>query len=424
MRALLGAQMVNVLGGLLVGILLAREVGVSGQGIIQVTVMIPPLLAMIFSVGGSGTVTYLRSQSVARDAIMGWIYGLSGVVLGASVLVMAGWPGLFKAAHEAHVPNWLLMAGALAASAQTLSSGVSAVLVAEHHARRVMFVTLVPRLTVMVGLIGLLIVGRLRLPNILAWYWASSVLSAFASLLMVGELRGRWDGAVWSRAVRYGLRGHWGNLSQFLNYRVALLLIGWTQPARAAGWYWLALTLSELLWYGPQAAAGAWLPQVASGTGSTADAVKLVRTVGWVSVVLAGIGGLVAILVIPWVWGNAFDPAVGLLWALIPGVAVFAWAKVLASDIAGRGHPEWGSVSSVFGIVFVAGLGWWVLSVGGIGALALLQSAGYGISTAVLVWAFLRCDRTLRVRDLFRWSPKEWLIVLGVRHDVSPEGTP
>jgi len=37
----------------------------------------------------------------------------------------------------------------------------------------------------------------------------------------------------------------------------------------------------------------------------------------------------------------------------------------------------------------------------GIGALALLQSAGYGISTAVLVWAFLRCDRTLRVRDLF-----------------------
>ncbi|MDA8192859.1 MAG: hypothetical protein M0Z53_02500 [Thermaerobacter sp.] len=411
---LLAAQLANLAGGLLVGVALSHALGAGGQGLVQVTVLVPQALALAGAIGGSATLTYFRSQGRSRPAVLGWLYVLAAAVAVLAWALIAGVPGLFAAARAAGMAPGVLQAGALAAGAQTLANGVSAVAIAEQRASAVMVVTTVPRLIVMLGLATGWLVHQLTPAQVVPLYWLAAGLSALAGLVVLGPPRApAWNPDLWRAAAGYGLRGHWGNVAQLLNYRVGLWLLGLTGATARAGWYWLALTLSELLWYVPQAAAGAWLPRVGQGRVGSRDTVALARTLGWLSMALALTGGALAWGLLPVIWGRGFRPALGPLWELLPGTALFAWAKILASDLAGRNRPEWGTAASLTGAASLVLTGWMGLAACGIGGLAAAQSFSYAVTTAVLAVGFRRVHPDVTWLDMMRFSPREWLRFVG-----------
>ena len=127
-----------------------------------------------------------------------------------------------------------------------------------------------------------------------------------------------------------------------LNYKVDIVILERLVPKDDIGQYTLGVNLAELLWQLPSAlgivvfsrSANAKDPKV-----FTQSVVKLLRITLIVAVVGALGLGLVANFFIPFVYGEAFRPSVGVLRLLLPGIVAFSLFKVLNVDLAGRGRP-------------------------------------------------------------------------------------
>lgn len=402
-------QTVNLAGALVIGVVLARVLGPSGQGLVQVTVLVPATLTLILSVGGGATLTYLASRTDDLAGLLGWLLALAaaGALLSAAVLQTV--PGMFRAARLAGISPELLGAGALAVAGQIAANGISAIALARHRLRTVFTVSVLPRLVVLGGIGAGALGGGLRPSAVIGLYWIGSVGAGILGMVALKPAgRVRWHPAIVRQALGYGMRGHLGNIAQFLNYRISLFLVGLWGHTGQAGLYWLALTLAEFLWYMPQAVAGSWLPRAAAGSIAARDTVVTARVLGWTGVILGAAGGLLARILIPVIWGSRFSPAVPILWGLLPGAMIFTWSKVLAADLAGRGSPQWGTAASLTGLGILVGAGRVGLGQGALEGLALAQSLSYLVTTALLVEGFRRRHPEIRWQEIFRIRPSEW----------------
>lgn len=389
----LAAQVVNLTLGLAVGVGVARLFGPSGQGVLALTFLPLQMLVLALGVGGGATVTYLVRRGRCEGAVLAWVGALAGALglLGAIVLAtpVARWfPHSAMSATPA-LFGWT--------PATVLNGAFSSFWLAYAASRRYFLVAVASRVVQVLGLVLLWALGRPSLATLIALMavapWAG-VLLGMPWLRLSGV---RWNPPVVREALGYGIRGHFGNVSQFVNYRLTLYLTG-LYAASAAGQFWLALNLSELLWYLPSATASVWMPKVAAGESEPEETVAWASSLGWMNI---GLGLLMAVaspLLIPLLYGPQFAPAVAMVWTLLPGTVVFTWSKVLAADLAGRGHPEWGTWSSLAGLAVLAGAAPLVWHLGPQG-LSGVQSASYLVSTAVMWRGF---------RKVNRWSGEVW----------------
>lgn len=403
-------QVGNLLAAIAFGIFLARHIGAEGQGTVQVAFFLPTVLALASAVGGGATLTYLAGRGVDHGALLGWLYGLALATLAVGVLSVYGLKDLFRPALAAGLSWNVVRWSFLFLPMQTLANGFSALFLADNRMYRVALMALLPRMAQLAAVIVALFFNILTVPLVFWLYVLAPGVPALLGLFFgYGRIRPVRQFTVWKRALGYGLRGHLGNVAQFLNYRVGLYLLGSLTTVRHAGWYWLSVTLSELLWLLPQAVAGSWLPRVARGQVQAKQTASMVRVLGWLTVGLAVIGGILAIAVVPAVWGLRFRPAVGILWGLLPGVALFTWSKVLAADLSGHGHPGWNTGASLAGLTILLLSGLIGIRWGGATGMAIAQSLAYATTTAVTIWGFIRIHgNTVAFPALFRVSPAEW----------------
>jgi O-antigen/teichoic acid export membrane protein len=188
----------------------------------------------------------------------------------------------------------------------------------------------------------------------LAWVAAESV-RAFAYLGQAArgvELR-RPDARLLLEAVRFGTRAWVGGLARFLNFRTDQLLLGFMASEAALGVYAVAVNASEVLLYLPAATATALLP-VAARTEPGRRADQALRAFRGAAVV-TGAGALVAALagpvLLPLVFGAAFEPAVvPFLW-LLPGAVGFAAIAVFSNALVGASAPGLSSLGPLVALV-------------------------------------------------------------------------
>lgn len=408
---LFATQVAGVLVALAVGVLLSRHLGAHGQGLYQLTILVPVALTLMVAIGGSAAPSFLVARGESIPDIVGWILVLAaGSTLLAATLLTAFpvlWPQLVREAIAAHLRLWLLGYVPL----QIVANGAVAILVAQNQMVQVFWAGIAPRLGQLAALLAFTAYHGLTVFTAAMVY----VLMPLVAITIVAKtLRGqampRYRGAVIRQALSFGIRGHLGNVAQFLNYRLGLYFTGLMLMPRQVGFYWLAVTVSELLWYGPGALAGVLLPRVAKGMKSGRDTALLANLAGWASWLAASAMALVAPWLVPAIWGKPFAGAVPILWVLLPGAAVFAWSKILSGDLAGQGYPQWGTWSSL------AGFG--VLLLGGLAAvanrqviwMASAQSASYAVATGVMIWGFLRIHSAegMGWQALFVPRVREW----------------
>jgi O-antigen/teichoic acid export membrane protein len=145
-----------------------------------------------------------------------------------------------------------------------------------------------------------------------------------------------------------GLRGHVGNVVQTFNYRLDAFLVQGFLGLGAVGLYQTGVLLAETVWYLPNAIGAALLPQIAAtGERDTTPRVArhtlLLTTIGAVSLIVVVWPALA--LVRP-VYLGAVPPMV----ILLLGVVALSLHKILASDLSGRGLPEYPSITSALAL--------------------------------------------------------------------------
>lgn len=180
--------------------------------------------------------------------------------------------------------------------------------------------------------------------------------------------------------VRFGLRGYFANLAQFVTYRLDSFFVSYFLGMTALGLYAAAYTAAEMFFYLPSCLATVVFPATAASSIAEANwrTARLCRLT--FAVVLLGsiIGATVAPWLYPAILGPRFTYSVVLFWALLPGIVMLAGTKIITADLLGRGFPQYASRGSLGGMVAIVVLDAWLIPEYGLIAAALSSSIVYG----------------------------------------------
>jgi O-antigen/teichoic acid export membrane protein len=156
------------------------------------------------------------------------------------------------------------------------------------------------------------------------------------------------------RATRFGFPVYMSQALQVLNNRLDLFLVIGFAGAAAGGRYGVALSLTAALLLVPRAVSMVLMPRLAQRSGGVdAEAGRRLterRAIRHVVILttLAGLGLLLfLVLLVPLLYGSAFEQTVTLGLILVPGAAALGLAETLSASVVARGHNQCARVVAV-----------------------------------------------------------------------------
>jgi O-antigen/teichoic acid export membrane protein len=152
----------------------------------------------------------------------------------------------------------------------------------------------------------------------------------------------------------YGVRVHPANVLGYLGYRLDVFLVDGYKGAAAVGLYGAGVVIAEGLWMPSQAVSTALFPTIAAETSESARrsiTPFVARSTLWLTAILGGILVLAAGPVVELLYSSRFSASAAVVRILVPGIVLFAAARVLLNDIAARGRPLVNSVIAAGSVV-------------------------------------------------------------------------
>lgn len=412
------------LSALVTGPILARALDPDGRGELAAVLAPVGLAALLLTFGLPESIAFhvARRRIRRRDAVrIGLALGaVTGLIAAVAVALLTP---LILRRH----PDGEGLLIALAATLPLLMAVATLRYVAQGSDRfdlvnRERWVAVVSRLLLIVALAA---AGALTVTNA-AWVTQGTTLLATAMLLPIAVTRGRRRsapdhppelpapspaaaGTTARMLLVYGVRGWVATLGALVVLRLDQVLVAPFAGTRELGYYAVAVSVAELPAIALLAAREVMLSSTAGRTDPALMA-RTVRTVIAVALPVCVVGVLVAPVVVPLLFGSAFDPAVPmaqiLLLAAVPGGIGF----ILAAALLGLERPRLASASqAAAAIVLIVGLALFVPSGGAmaaawVGLVARLTAMGLAAACLVRVtglgWKALLVPRPADVREL------------------------
>jgi O-antigen/teichoic acid export membrane protein len=157
----------------------------------------------------------------------------------------------------------------------------------------------------------------------------------------------------------------------------------------SVGYYVVAASVAELIWYLPNAFGFVLFPKTASS--DPEEARRFTPKVARLSVFITAVAAfglfLVSRVLITVLYTEEYLPSLYPLWILLPGAVVLSYSKVLFADLGGRGKPYYGTFASLISLGVTLGLDLLLIPRWGIVGAALASSLAYATNaTAALVF--------------------------------------
>lgn len=395
------SQIVSTVAGAGALVIAGRTLGVEGQGLYALALVVPYLGQLLFNAGlgianlhfiasgraePAGIVENTMVLTLASTAI-GALVAAALVTTGAADVILPEVSGRMIAIAFVSLP-FLLLRGSL-----------SGVLRGMHDVRTVVLVEALERVLNLVVLAGCAVVGILTVELALTAAVVASAVSAAAILRTTAQrvpearlLRARLHRPLARSTLRMAMPVYLGNAIQYLNYRLDLVFVGALAGVVGVGLYSVSYRIAEMLLIVPNAIGFVHVSRAASDVEMRLQASSI--RLFWASASLvAGASAVVALVARPaitLVFGADYEGAVTPLILLLPGIIALAAGGVLTNDLAGRGraaYNAWGSAGAL--VVTVVLDVWLVPDHGAVGA-AIASTVAYSISLAVGVFGFVR----------------------------------
>ena len=197
-------------------------------------------------------------------------------------------------------------------------------------------------------------------------------------------------------STKYGLKAYFGNLTQFLNYRLDMLLVAAFLTPSSVGFYSIAVGIAERLWMLPGAIATVLFPRISSLKDTEANNLtpRIARHTFLIIFIFSLILALIAKPLIKILFGSVFLPSVMPLIILLPGIIALGGCKILTADLAGRGKPQFGTYAAFASLVVNIPLNLWLIPKWGISGAAFASSTAYITATLMVMVAFVKISNT------------------------------
>ena len=153
-------------------------------------------------------------------------------------------------------------------------------------------------------------------------------------------------------ALGFGLRGQIGNVFQFLGVRLDVLLVPALLDLRAAGVYYVAVRVSDVVGQAATAAASLIFPRVAAlaDRRSTALTERVTRMTLWLVAAAALVLALSGELILRVFFGVEYVGGAVVLPILLVAVIPISTGRIIAADLKGRGRPELVSIAALVAV--------------------------------------------------------------------------
>ena len=385
----LGGKAAGLLFGLLIVVLIARELGPTRQGVFAVGFS---LSLMLIHLGGLGLTTanpYFvarepgrRPRIAANSLWLALALGLGLMAVGLALKLVA--PGILEGLTWGQLLTALAgVPGALAALfLQSILLGEGRI-VAYNAVEVAQFGLTLVALAAGFWLLDFGVTGALAVVSV------SRCATALGYLAVLRQWPGRLDTALVRRMLAYGFRAYIAIVASFLVIRLDLLLVNGYLGSRQAGLYSVAATVADGMYVLPMVVGLNLFPRVAR-SGQSRETAEVFRSVAvlYLLVCLATIP--IAGPGIRLFFGGSFAWSVSLYYWLLPGIYCLGMLTILAHHFAGRGYPTEAAVVWFVGlavnlalnVAFLPGRGAWVAS--------LSSSIAYAVLLALHMRLFAR----------------------------------
>lgn len=357
-------------------LILAYQLGPSGQGTVSLAAVISTIGSSIAGVGLPTAALREGATPAERPELyrIVWTHvslvSLAGLAI-AGLIVLAGSTDL------------ALLLGVVAVAGVLVERLVASCALAEERETSFIMIAIAPALVNLIGVVALLTINRLDVTTALWAFFAANVaVPILLTLVVMRWLRPAYRADFWrSPMYALGFKLFPGDVAQITNYRFDQLLIAAWLPRDALGLYSIAVSASEVGAVPGQAAANVLLPRARRDHRIGERVVFRLASAG---------GAAVLITVAPFVLGVEFvlteyhDSLTAFL-VLLPAGAAMAANKILAAFIVARRDPWISSRIALWSSALIVALDLALIPAFGIVGAAAASSIVYGFATAVFV---------------------------------------
>jgi O-antigen/teichoic acid export membrane protein len=418
----LASRLVVFVLSLAAGVVLARTLGPGGRGEYSLVLLGPSLVVLVANLGVSNALTYhLARRTFQIDHLIGQVISLALILGGTAAVGLIVVVALFGKVLLPGVPFNLVVIAALSVPLAlffyftlSFSQGLE-----KFTAFNSLY--LVNAAALLAFLVPMFWArGNVTLA-VAAWSlsWVPTAVLGVAFLARWGRLNIRLDPAISKSLLRFGLVGYVSYLTYYLNIRLDTFLVNIFANATQVGYYAVAVSLAETIWYISSSASTVLIPRVAAGSSTDSDeATGRVSRVVLATTLLAGIAlALIAPLLVRVLFGPAFQPTVIGVWLLLPGIVALGNARVLSGYLLGRNRQVVDLIASLVGLVATVILDLVLIPRYGFAGAAVASSIAYAITLAVdLRWVVH--NSTLSVTDLLLPTRADLELIVRRMHDV------
>jgi len=380
---------------LVTGILLARMLSLEDRGLYSLVALVMSILFLAGNFGlSTSTVYYAAKKETNRGKLLANSFIASLVLpLALGVLFFLAAP-LFSKFLSGMSDKYLLLSLS-ALPFYFFYIMFTGLLLGTNRIKEYNFVRMFESVALLVFVfIALYLIGAGLRGAVLGW-WLSVFFAGLLSVILVFskvKFKLKFYPVEFKKTLKYGFKSYFANLSQFFNYRLDMFLVSLFTGWAGVGVYAVAVSLGEILWFLPNSVASLLLPKTsATSVKERNNFTPVVSRISFTITVLISIllfafsGPLVKLL-----FGAKFIPSIVPLLILIPGTLIFSLQTILASDIAGRGKPEYNTYISFGGLLITIVLDLVLIPAYGVSGAAWASTVSYIASTAATIVIFLK----------------------------------
>ncbi len=391
-----GAAVLQILAAglqFLAGVLVARGLGSDGKGIQALVVLIPDMARAVAHMGfGTASTRQIVKEPHHSGKIVANLLLFAAVVGSLFCLAMwAGFPWLesFVLAEGSEsidaVGDGVTTAVALAILALPLLMLEGYLGGALVGSRAILAANVVK--VIQTGSFALMVPlffhfqGTTVTAAVKAWVLSFAISDAVAlfALLLVIRGRRRPDLSLAQKAFGFGIKTLPTSISVYLLFRIDVALVRAWRTAEEVGVYSIAASLAMLFQIVGFSVERALVPRLMSKGGDETAVLTPIATRSFLLFggPLAAVAAVAAWPMVPLVFGQEYAGAVLPLAIILPGLVIGNVGQIANTDLIGRGHPGYASISATLALAVNIGLNIYLIPRWGINGAAVASLVCY-----------------------------------------------
>jgi len=379
----------SLICGLLLSILLTRQLGPEGFGLFTSLIVIPLIVVSITNLGIRGASIYLLGQKKHDEQRI-----VSSILALYLMSAIAGIILSFVAYQVYDEPDFTLQLIFLVLAVIPFRLAlvyIGGIFIGKDEIKKSNQMNW-PINLINLALAALLVWGlHLAVPGAILSVLIANILVAiygFYALSRQYKLSLTFDFAIIKKLFFLGILFSASFFIIMLNFRVDVILLQRMTDLNEVGLYSLGVQIAEQLWQIPLAI-GIIIFSRTANTENPAEMTAKTLSLTRISLVLATFLSIIIVIVAPWiippVFGEKFTPSVLLLQVILPGIIIMVMFRILSGQLAGMGKPQLSIY--VFGPALILNilLNFWLIPLYGALGAAIATNISYAFG-AVGYW--------------------------------------